>query len=278
MKTIMRLGLPALIFGISAAACGGGEVCTPGTAQCICREGGVCDSGLACESDRCVPSGPVVGEEGGPCYTDRTCDAGLVCSADDICVRPPDGGTDAKEDMMQEDPALDPIEETEADGSGCDPVPGWPPDPEINPWYSGRVCQLPSCDEGAVQTCYDSSGSWTQTLTTISHTCGAMAQAFDPRLQPGHVETTNGIVFNTVGECEYDSGGVLIGVVLGATGITCQISTEPDGMGGTITVVETGVATAYGDFMTGTARAFLFDLPMGTPDCYADYDLRFDRE
>jgi predicted dienelactone hydrolase len=164
-----------------------------------------------------------------------------------------------------------------ADGGGCGSIPGWPPDQKTDPWYLGRTCRLPACDEGAVNDCHDSSGTWTQKLTTISHTCGKMAEAFDQRLKPGNVTTIQGVTFDSVGECEYDASHTLVGVVKGATGISCTVGTEPDGLGGIITRMETGVATAYGDYMTGTARVFLFDLPMGTPDCYADFELRFDR-
>ncbi|MBI5528227.1 MAG: alpha/beta hydrolase [Deltaproteobacteria bacterium] len=164
-----------------------------------------------------------------------------------------------------------------ADGGGCGTIPGWPPDQKTDPWYQGRVCRLPVCDEGAANSCHDSSGTWTQKLTTVSHTCGKMAEAFDQRLKPGNVTLIQDVTFNSVGECEYSPDHALVGVVKGATGISCTVGTEPDGLGGTITRMETGVATSYGNYMSGTARVFLFDLPMGTPDCYADFELRFDR-
>ncbi|MBI5527004.1 MAG: hypothetical protein HY897_11770 [Deltaproteobacteria bacterium] len=141
-----------------------------------------------------------------------------------------------------------------ADGGGCGSTPAWPPDQKTDPWYAGRVCKLPACDEGVVSTCHDSSGTWTQKLTTISHSCGKMAEAFDQRLKPGNVTSIQGVTFNSVGECEYSADNTLVGVIKGATGISCTVGTEPDGLGGTMTRMETGVATSY-----------------------ADYELRFDR-
>ncbi|MBN2497877.1 MAG: hypothetical protein JXR96_25005 [Deltaproteobacteria bacterium] len=275
------------IAAFTAGACGGGDTCTPGTKGCTCRNGDECDPGLVCTANRCEENGPEPGTEGGPCYTDHTCDPGLECSDGDRCQRPADtdGGTDAADgggdasDGDMPDGATDGGEDGGADGEPvCDPIPGWPPDEQTAPWYSGRQCLLPECDEGVENDCRDASGTWTQRLTTISHTCPAWMENFDERLEIGNTTVVEHLVFNTIGECDYDEDFNLVGVVKGATGISCQVTTEDDGLGGTITVVQTGVATLAGDTMTGTARVFLFDLPMGTADCSADYDLEFVRE
>ena len=274
----LLLGLFAgcLEEGGGASSDGGYEACPERTEGCPCYHGAICNNGLTCENGVCVGVGPGIGEEGGPCYSNDSCDSGLVCNSDGYC----ESAHTADGDIVPDgDDVADGDEAADGDGAEgpCAPAPGWPPDPETDPWYAGRECSFPDCDDTVEDSCYDDSGLWTQTLTTVSHTCGAMAEMFDERLKEGYVDTIPDVSFNTIGECDYRDG-VIVGVIKGPSGIFCDISYEDDGMGGTITIMETGVATLDGEDLIGTARAFLFDLPMGTPDCWADYILEFTRQ
>lgn len=243
-----------------------------------------------------------VGEKGGSCYSDKSCDPGLTCGENDICrmEAATDGdqpvNPDGDEESLVEDGDA---EETSADGDeeitvvdgddearegeetpDCQNVPDWPPNPDTDPWYWGEECRFPACDDDRLWACWDSSGLWTQTLTTLSHNCGAMAEAFNDRLKPGHQEILGDIRFNSIGECEYDGAGTLTGIHKGYTGINCSVSLEDDTMGGEITVLQTAVVSYLPakDHMVGTARVFLFHLPMGTPDCFGDYEVLFERQ
>ncbi|RJO68677.1 MAG: hypothetical protein C4523_07260 [Myxococcales bacterium] len=275
------------------------ENCPAGALGCLCGRGESCQDDLVCIEGICQEPSMPPGEEGGPCYSNGKCDAGLVCNEEDLCEAesvadgdasetdgdpPPEDGDEpvTDGDAVEEDGDSPPVDGDEA---ACDPIPGWPPNPETDPWYvtppQGQgtpECSFPECDDAAEQHCYGSNeGAWKQTLTTISHTCGATAETFDQRLKPGHEEVITGLEFQTIGECDYD-GEVQVGVVRGPSGIFCSISTESNGMGGTITVMETGWATQIGDRMEGQARAYLYNVPFSTSYCYADYDLLMEQE
>jgi len=257
-----------------------------------CYTNHTCDTPLVCNShDICVsipesdldlaePDQPVDQPTDQTEEPDQTTDDPVDLpeeSVDEPADEPADVPEEQQVDEPVDEPTDEPVEQPESEEAYCGPVPGWPPDMNTNPWWSGRECRLPLCDEGVVNTCYVSGGTWRQTLTTVSHTCGTIVQTFEPRLVPGHQEVIEGNVFNTVGECDYHDQ-TLVGVVKGPTGISCSVTQESNGMGGFITIVQTGVATAVSpERLEGTARAFMFDLPMGTPPCYADYLLLFER-
>ena len=147
----------------------------------------------------------------------------------------------------------------------------WPPE---GPFHDGKSCTLPECDTEAEEV-PDLSGTWTQTLTTVSHNCDPAVEAINPKLVPGHVETMTGLSMARDGECLYSDtiGGTLFGVIKNGIAVSCQVL--PAEMG--VTPVTEGITTFEGDEGSGTATTFLFDIPV-FGDCSADYTVTFERE
>jgi len=158
------------------------------------------------------------------------------------------------------------------DAAAVDTATGtWPPAP---PWHTGKQCALPACDPAAAET-VDLSGTWTQTLTTVSHTCNSLVATMDPRMQPGHVETAT-ISSPRAGECVYlDAvGGTIIGVIKDAVMITCEVYAAQQGV---TPVVESQVEFS-GDTASGQAWTYLFDVPLPPSECQATYTVTMERQ
>lgn len=152
----------------------------------------------------------------------------------------------------------------------CETPADWPP--ELN-WWNGRFCQLPACDE-AEDICFDSSGTWQRTLTTVSETCDNGLEAFDPRAKVGNVSVES-YELGFVGACDYKDGepGTQTGTIHGNTEISCDTNLQV----ANVFSVETSVIVFDGDVGTGTANVFLYDVVI-YPDCVIEFDVLMERQ
>ncbi|RJO67331.1 MAG: hypothetical protein C4523_09810 [Myxococcales bacterium] len=197
-------------------------------------------------------------EDGGNCGEDTGCQE-TTCSGHGDC------------DDSSGAPVCDCQSAWEGDHCETCIVPAsWPPEA---PWWNGKVCNLPACSrETAI--CFDQAGTWRRTLTTTYSNCNPSMASFDARVTPGNVDVST-YELGLVGECDYkgDVQEVITGVVHGDIMIICDVN--PQQMG--VTSVETSTIAFEGDGGTGTAKVFLYDVPI-FGDCYIDFSVLMERQ
>ncbi len=159
------------------------------------------------------------------------------------------------------------IDEPDAMAADAEPITeDWPPE---DPWHQGTSCNLPPCDpDGPEPT--DLSGTWTQTLTTLSHDCNTLVETFNEQMKPGHVQTETGMIIPRSGECVYqdETMSLITGVIKGNVMITCEVM-DPDQ--GVVPVV-VSVMTFDGSSASGDAWTYLNNVPIPPSECVASFD------
>lgn len=242
-----------------------GSGCTQGQLGCACKDGDVCDDGLECQGGTCVKKAEddagVAEDAGQAGDTGTITDAGTETDTGTVT----DTGTSTDAGTVTDtgvavDGGTQQDSGTTADAGSSD----WPP---TTPWFAGTTCNLPACNANAAET-INVTGTWTEDLTTDSHTCNKLLETFDPRMKPGNVVTSD-TAYIQKGECLYSDqvGGTVNGVIKGHTAITCSV--EPPQQG--VTIVATGVITFNGNSATGEITGHLSGVPLAPKECEVKY-------
>lgn len=169
---------------------------------------------------------------------------------------PPDGDDPVDGDDPQPDGDQPDGDEPDGDLPDGDDD-SWPPS---TPWWGVESCNLPACDN-TEEIDFDPSGTWVQTMTTTSTDCNPAMAAFNKMVNIGNVETGDPGPLHIEGGCAYrsDAKDAVTGVAHGATMIVCDVIRDPNAMG--VVVVQTGTLTFTDGAATGTATAYLTNVP-----------------